>query len=83
MQDPMFSVEAIDAAVDYNEKYTELLKEDADHYINELDRANKKIDQLFHFIEMTEALTYDQATSKRIRSFLQEEGIWEKLPQKN
>lgn len=83
MQDPMFSVDAIDAAVDYNEKYTELLKEDADHYINELDRANKKIDQLFHFIEMTEALTYDQATSKRIRSFLQEEGIWEKLPQKN
>lgn len=76
MLDPMFSVETIDAAVDYNEKYTELMKEDADHYIDELDKANKKIDQLFHFIEMTEALTYDQATSKRIRSFLTEEGIW-------
>jgi hypothetical protein len=49
-----------------------------DPYIDELDKANKKIDQLYHFIEMTEALTYDQATSKRIRSFLQEEGIWEK-----
>lgn len=72
----MFSVEAIDAAVDYNQKYTELQKEDADHYIDELDKANKKIDQLFHFIEMTEALTYDQATAKRIQTFLTEEGIW-------
>lgn len=49
---------------------------DADFYLDELDKANKKIDQLFHFIEMTEALTYDQATSKRIRSFLEQEGIW-------
>ncbi len=49
-----------------------------DFYIDALDKANQKIDQLYHFIEMTEALTYDQATSKRIRSFLQEEGIWEK-----
>lgn len=48
----------------------------ADFYINELDKANQKIDQLYHFIEMTEALTYDQATATRIRSFLQEEGIW-------
>ncbi len=47
-------------------------------YLDELDAANRKIDQLYHFIEMTEALTYDQATSKRIRSFLQEEGVWEK-----
>lgn len=82
MQDPMFSVETIDAAVDYNEKYTELLKEDADHYINELDKANKKIDELFHFIEMTEALTYDQATAKRISTFLIQQGIWPS-PQKN
>lgn len=48
-----------------------------DSYIEDLDTANKKIDQLYHFIEMTEALTYDQATSKRIRSFLIEEGIWQ------
>lgn len=74
----MFSVEAIDAAVDYNQKYTELQKENADHYIDELDKANKKIDQLFHFIEMTEALTYDQATAKRINSFLTQQGIWNK-----
>lgn len=53
------------------------LEHDADFYLQELDKANKKIDKLFHFIEMTEALTYDQATSKRIRSFLIEEGIWQ------
>jgi hypothetical protein len=53
-----------------------------DPYIDELDKANRKIDQLYHFIEMTEALTYDQATATRIRSFLQEEGIWESV-QKN
>jgi len=49
---------------------------DADFYLHELDKANKKLDELYHFIEMTEALTYDQATATRIRSFLQEEGIW-------
>lgn len=49
---------------------------DTDFYLDELDKANKKIDQLYHFIEMTEALTYDQATATRIQSFLKEEGIW-------
>lgn len=47
-----------------------------DAYIDDLDKANKKINELYHFIEMTEALTYDQATSTRIRSFLEQEGIW-------
>lgn len=47
-----------------------------DIYLKELDKAYKKIEELYHFIEMTEALTYDQATSKRIHSFLKEEGIW-------
>jgi hypothetical protein len=83
MLDPLFSVEAIDAAVDYQHRYNEAVNANADVYISELDKANKKIDQLYHFIEMTEALTYDQATSKRIRSFLQEEGIWERSPRKN
>jgi hypothetical protein len=54
MQDPMFSVEAVDAAVDYKMKYDELL----------------------HFIEIVEALTYDEMTSKRIGNFLKEKGIW-------
>jgi hypothetical protein len=54
-----------------------------DAYIEDLDTANKKIQELYHFIEMTEALTYDQATVTRIRSFLTEEGIWQPLPQKN
>lgn len=53
-------------------------EQDADFYLHELDKANKKLDELYHFIEMTEALTYDQATATRIRSFLQEEGIWQK-----
>ena len=55
----------------------EAVKIDTEFFIEELDKANKKIEQLYHFIEMTEALTYDQATSTRIRSFLKEEGIWQ------
>lgn len=35
-----------------------------------------KYEKAIHFIEMTEALTYDDATSKRIQTFLKEEGIW-------
>lgn len=42
----------------------------------DLRAAQEKIKDLYHFIEMTEALTYDDATAKRIRTFLQEEGIW-------
>ena len=76
MQDPMFSVEAIDAAVDYKNSYDEAMQEDAEFYINELDAANKTVDRLYHFIEMTEALTYDQATAKRIRKFMTDEGMW-------
>ena len=41
-----------------------------------LTSAYKKIKELYHFIEMTEALTYDEATATRIRTFLKEEGIW-------
>lgn len=36
----------------------------------------KKIKELYHFIEMTEALTYDPKTSSRINNFLKDEGIW-------
>lgn len=55
----------------------EAVKIDTEFFIEELDKANRKIEQLYHFIEMTEALTYDQATSTRICSFLKEEGIWQ------
>lgn len=41
-----------------------------------LQEAHEKIKQLYHFIEMTEALTYDSATSNRIGSFLKQEGVW-------
>ena len=79
MMEPMYSVEAIDATEYYHKKHDDVLKqEETDFYINELDKANKKIDQLLHFIEMTEALTYDQATAKRIHSFLTQQGIWTK-----
>ena len=57
---------------------SELIISDVDFYLQELDKANLKIDQLYHFIEMTEALTYDDATRKRISSFLKDEGIWPK-----
>jgi phage-related protein len=83
MQDPMFSVETIDAAVDYQQEYNEAMQSDADFYIAELDTANKKIDELYHFIEMTEALTYDQATAKRISTFLTEQGVWKRYLQKD
>lgn len=43
---------------------------------NTLEEAHEKIKKLYHFIEMTEALTYDSATSTRICSFLKEEGVW-------
>lgn len=52
------------------------VQEDMSSLADELNQANKKIDELYHFIEMTEALTYDNATRARIRSFLKEEGIW-------
>ena len=79
----MFSVEAIDAAMAHQQEFNEAMQDDADFYITELDTANKKIDELFHFIEMTEALTYDQATAKRIRTFLTEQGVWKRYLQKD
>ena len=76
MEDPMFSVEGIDAALAYKEEYDAAMQDDNDNYLNELDEANKIIDKLYHFIEMTEALTYDQATAKRITDFLKEQKVW-------
>lgn len=54
-----------------------------DNVEEKLALAEKKIKELYHFIEMTDALTYDQATSKRITSFLIEEKIWEPIPPKS
>lgn len=36
--------------------------------------------EAIHFIEMTEALTYDEMTQKRISDYLIKEGIWKPLP---
>jgi hypothetical protein len=41
-----------------------------------LEKLQNKIKQLYHFIEMTDALTYDPKTSARISLFLKEEGVW-------
>lgn len=41
-----------------------------------IESLEKEIKELYHFIEMTEALTYDTATSKRIETFLKEKKIW-------
>lgn len=76
IQNPVFFTEDIVSPVKDDQTQAAIPDEHADHYLNELDRANKNIDRLYHFIEMTEALTYDQATAKRIRSFLIEENIW-------
>jgi len=43
---------------------------------NEID-YKKKYEEAVHFIEMTEALTYDDATRRRIRDYLIREKIWE------
>jgi hypothetical protein len=57
---------------------TMIVGRDLDH-----DALVKKYQEAIHFIEMTEALTYDEATAKRIRTFLEEKGIWQPLPQKS
>lgn len=49
---------------------------DVDFFLNELDKANKKLDYTIHFLEVVEALTKDADTANRIRNFLQEEGVW-------
>jgi hypothetical protein len=52
---------------------TMIVGRDLDH-----DALVKKYQEAIHFIEMTEALTYDEATAKRIHSFLTQQGIWTK-----
>lgn len=42
----------------------------------------QRYEETIHFLEMTEVLTYDGATSKRIATFLQEQGVWEKPSKK-
>ena len=51
-------------------------------------KEEKKVDyeskwkEAIHFIEMTEALTYDEKTQKRISDFLIKEGVWSPLQKK-
>lgn len=53
-----------------------------DPYVGQIDQLNKKITELYEFIELTEALTTDKSTAVRIRKFMQNEGIWP-VPQTN
>lgn len=59
------------------------LDRDADFYIKELDKANMKLDRCLNQLELIEALTDDRRTAKRIRTFLQKEGVWPQSPQKD
>ena len=43
----------------------------------------RKYEEAIHFIEMTEALTYDERTAKRISDYLIREGIWQPIPHKS
>lgn len=56
---------------------------DVDFYIQELDKVNRRLDRYIEFIEVVEALTFDQFTARRIRCFLQQEGIWLSQEQKD
>ena len=42
----------------------------------------QKYDEAIHFIEMTEALTYDPKTQARIRNYLIAEGVWPPITKK-
>ena len=46
---------------------------------DKLQRINKEVTELYDFIAILEALTTDRETAKRIRTFMEEKGAWEKL----
>lgn len=48
----------------------------SDRYIDDLDAANRKIEELYRFIEMTEAMLPAGKDCIRIRAFLRKEGVW-------
>lgn len=54
---------------------------DEQFYLDELDKANKKLDEAIEFIELLEALTTDKDTANRIRKYMEQEGIWKSKTQ--
>jgi hypothetical protein len=44
------------------------------------DKLKDELMEVYRFIELTEAFTTDQRTADRIRLFLEEKGLWKKLP---
>lgn len=49
---------------------------------NQADYYEKELQEAYNFIALTEAFTTDKQTADRIRLFLQEKGVWQKLPSK-
>lgn len=56
-----------------------LLESDAEYYLQELDKTNQQLDRCIETLELVEALTTDRDTAKRIRTFLEKEGVWPPL----
>ena len=46
---------------------------------DKLQRINEEVTELYDFIAILEALTTDRETAKRIRTFMEEKGVWKKL----
>lgn len=59
------------------------LSSDLDFYIKELDKANMKLDRCLNHLELIEALTTDRRTARRIRTFLEKEGVWPPIQYKD
>lgn len=46
---------------------------------DKLQRINEEVTELYDFIAILEALTTDKNTADRIRRFMEEKGVWEKI----
>ena len=53
--------------------------EKKEEILRKLKAINEEVTELYDFIAMIEALTTDKQTAKRIRKFMEEKGIWEKI----
>lgn len=56
--------------------YTGSIDDVKESLVNDLATANKKISELYGFIELIEGLTTDKETAKMIYKFLKRENVW-------
>lgn len=54
-------------------------KERKEEILGKLKAINKEVTELYDFIAMIEALTTDKQTAARIRKFMEQKGVWEKI----